>query len=225
MKTKLILIGFFFLLASCAKKGLLPATYVEKPVKNVAKFVTEEYQFKKANKFAYTFSSDDLGSSKYGIGNFKIKKNRLLLDFTDEPWTRPTSTLESQEIAPPDSSRNLYQVQVKTLSGIMLPGVTVLVTNVNNDIIAGAATNINGRAELNVSKESNPARLQISYVEFEDIKYELAAYKSLSVEVTLAETYGARIINKQVEKRIKIKHNGVVINGKEFVKAAQASYK
>jgi len=224
MKTKLILIGLFFL-AGCSKNSLLPGTYVEKPDKNLAKFVTEEYQFKKANKFAYTFSSDDLGSSKYGIGNFKIDNQQLLLEFTDEPWIMPTSTLVSQEITPPDSSRNLYQVQVKTTSGSMLPGVTILVTNVNNDIITGAATDINGRAELSVSKESNRARLQISYVEFEDIRYELAANKSLSVEVTLAETYGARIINKQVEKRIKIKHNGVVINGKEFVNAAEVSYK
>ena len=224
MKTKLILIGLFFL-AGCAKNSLLPGTYVEKPDKNLAKFVTEEYQFKKANKFAYTFSSDDLGSSKYGIGNFKIDNQQLLLDFTDEPWTRPTSTLESREITPPDSSRNLYQVQVKTVSGIMLPGVTILVTNVNNDIIAGTATDKNGKAELSVSKKSNPAQLKNSYIGYEDIRYELAPNKSLSVQVSLAETYGTRITNKQMEKRIKIKHNGFVINGKEFVKAAQASYK
>ena len=221
MKNKWMLIGLL-IITGCSKNTLSPTTYVEKPDKNLVRFVSEEYKFKSGNKFEYTYSSDNLSSSEYGTGNFKIEKHRLLLEFTDEPWNRPKSTLISKETAIADSSQNFYQVHVKTYSGINLPGVTILLTNVDNDIISGTATDKNGMAEIKLLRRSHPTLLKVSFIEFEDIIYDIGHNNSFNFELTLAEKYGTRITNKQMV-RIKIKHNSIIIDNKEYQKATVAT--
>jgi len=219
MKTKLVIIEMLVILTGCSKNILIPATYVEKHDKNVVRFVNEEYKFKKENKFEYKYWSDDLNSSRYGVGDYKLKKHRLILEFTDESLPKPKSSLIGKVISIADSSQNFYQVQVKTDTGINLPGVTILLINVNNEIITGTATNINGIAEFVFLKKSIPKLLKVSFIGYEDVDFELDHNESLYFEVTLAQKIGTRIINKQTQKRIKIKNNRVLIDGKEYEKA------
>jgi len=195
---------------------LVPANYVQKFGKKAVPLEGEEYKFKSENKFEYIFWSDDLGSSKYGVGNYKVKQHQLLLEFTDEPLPRLKSTLTSKKNASTDLTQNFYQVHVKTDTGINLPGVTILLTNVNNDILTGAATDSQGMAKLVSAKESIPNLLKVSFVGFNDLTFEIDQQENMYFDVTLAGKYGTRITDKQIKKRIKIKKNKIVIDQKEF---------
>ena len=108
MKTKLVVIGLLYIFIGCSKRVLIPATYVEKH--DGPSYVSEKYKFKRENKFEYTYSSDDLNSSRYGVGNYQLKKHRLLLEFTDEPLDRPKSALIRKEASVADSSEKFYRV-------------------------------------------------------------------------------------------------------------------
>lgn len=226
MKTKLVIIGLLLLIMGCSKSILIPSTYVEKHDKNVVLFVSEEYKFKDENKFEYKYWSDDLNSSRYGVGNFQINKRSLLLEFTDETLTNPKSTLISKDTSIADSSQNFYQVHVKTYSGINLAGVNFFLTNLNNKIIKGITTNMNGMAKLVLSKKSMPSLLKINALGYEDMIFEINDNESLNFEVTLAEkVYGTRITNKRMEKRIKFKVNSIIIDGKEYQRVTVADNK
>jgi hypothetical protein len=203
---------------------LVPANYVQKHGKNEVPQVSEGYKFKKENKFEYIFWSDDLGSMKYGVGNFKVKQHQLLLEFTDEPLPRLKSALTSKKITSTDLTQNIYQVHVKTDTGTNLPGVNILLISVNNNILTGTATDSSGMAKLVLAKESIPNLLKVSFIGFEDLIFKIDQQESMYFNVTLAGKYGARITDKQRIKRIKIKNNSIVIDQKEFEIAPAANY-
>jgi len=226
MKTKLVIIGLLLFITGCSKNILIPSTYIEKYNKNVVLFVSEEYKFKDKNQFEYKFWSDDLNSSRYGGGNFQINNHRLLLEFTDESLTNPKSTSISKDTSIAGSSQNFYQVHVKTYSGINLASANIFLTNLNNEIIEGITTDMNGMTEISLSKRSTPDLLKVSLIGYEDIIFEINDNESLNLEVTLAKkVYGTRITNKRMEKRIKFKDNSVIIGGKEYQKVTVADNK
>lgn len=223
MKIKLAAIGFICLVSGCSQKILDPGIYVEKPKKDVIRLVSEEFQFKSGNKFEYTYLSDDLRSSKHGAGNYKIENKKLILEFTNELLKKPKSEVVSKEIQQPDSTHNIYQIQVKDPKGNNLGFANLVFINTNNEVIKATTSGLNGKAEVLIAKESNPLLLKAPYVGFEEVIYELPKNKSLSLEVILAENYSTQITNKRVERRLKIKKDYIVIDGREYQKNTFAS--
>jgi len=218
MKTKLVVTGLLYIFTGCSERVLIPATYVQKH--DQPSYVSEEYKFQRENRFEYKFFSDDLGSSKYGVGNYQVKEHRLILEFTDELLDRPRPVLIRKEASVADSSKKSYRVQVKTYSGDNLLGANVILTNKINEVIAGSTTDNNGAAEITLSQESTPAFLNVSFIGYEDMLLEVNPKQNLNFVVVLADkVYGARITNKRVEKKIKIKKASIMIDAKEYQNA------
>jgi rRNA maturation protein Rpf1 len=215
MKIKLILIGLLALISACSKNTLILGTYVQKPDVKIIRWTNEEFKFLSENRFEYTYLSDDLTSSKHGAGIFKIKNDKLQMEFSNEPLESPKSVVISKEIQQADSSQNIFQIHVKTHKGVNLDGANIMLIDANQEGIF-ATTDLNGKAELKLPKESNPTLFKLSSLGFESMVYELPKNRNLSIEVTLSENFSTQITNKRMERKIKIKKDYIIIDGKEY---------
>ncbi len=173
-------------------------------------------------KFEYTYSSDDLNSSKHGVGNYKIKNDKLQMKFSNEPLASPKSVVISKEIQPTDSSKKIFQIHIKTHKGNDVEGANILLLDSKNEGII-SLTDKNGKAELILPIESQPIIFKTSNVGFEDVVYELPKDRNLSLEVTISENFSTQIMNKRMERRIKIKKDHIIIDGRKYQKNTLAN--
>ncbi len=216
MKLGLIIISLA--LHSCSREISPPVTYAEYHDPSIVGFVHEEYTFKTAGKFAYTFTTDLIDQSKYGYGDYFVKGGKLILDFTQEV-IEPYSTVEREELTSSDSSYNHYRISVISSAGLPLEGIYVLLTNSRGTPLKRGTTDINGNTEFNLLKGNTPVFLKVHPFLYDHVIYRIADEGSMSFTATMVEkNFGTRVKNRQWKNRIRLKKDVLIIDGKKFVK-------
>jgi len=192
--------------------------YAEKTDKNILRFAGESFQFKEFNKFEYEFYSDDLISSKHGVGVYKIKAQKLILNFKGS--SKDSSTAESQIRLAKDTSQIHYTFHVIIKkAGVDLPFVSITLSDSNKTVITGTRTDINGSASITIAKDTQPLLLKVSGVGYEPLSLPILINEGLSFEIALAQYYGERIFYTEMIREFKMNDGRIYIDRKEYVKS------
>ncbi|MTI32577.1 hypothetical protein [Xanthovirga aplysinae] len=214
------LLSFLLFFSNCTHKIITPGNYSEKFEKDIISFESEGYIFRDNGRFEYYFSSDMLSSSKYGAGNYMIKNNKLLLEFTDKLEPKVNSSGKARPILVEDTAQIHYQLEVVADTGESLPGANILLMDENRQLIAKQLSDLQGKAEFKLLKNQNPISLRVEFNGLEPFELNLEEEKSFHFNIKLVSKmkYGTQILKSQVNKKIRIKDNTLLINGKEFEK-------
>ncbi|MFA7301962.1 MAG: carboxypeptidase-like regulatory domain-containing protein [Candidatus Shapirobacteria bacterium] len=208
-------------MTSCSEKILKPGIYEQTLRDGSFNSEYEQYRFNSDKTFEYYYFHDDIGQSKYGIGNYSISGNELLLEFNND--FIELSRVRLIEISIDDNSNYRLQFYVQGMSGAKLLGANIQITNLDNEIIASTVADRQGYAEISLSDMIVPILVKVSVIGYQDLVYQINNQESIQLEIKLMEDYGAIIKNERFSRTIKIQRKSILIENKEFVKTTVAN--
>ena len=154
-------------LAACAPGRLPSGTYLQVHRGRVIALEGRTLSLADNLSFAYAFWSDDLSSSRYGVGTYQLVGRRLRLTFAASPPVAASAQVQALAIAP-DGLELTFEVRGRSAARrvVALSYAVVTAYGKANNLLAGASTDAQGRAKLRLPRGTQPQLLRAECLGF-----------------------------------------------------------
>jgi len=149
--------------SACAPVRLTAGEYSETRGPGVILLEGQTLRLASDHTFVYEHWSDDVSSSRYGMGTYRLAGHKLQLRFVAPPLA--VVEVQAQPIAAPADSLVLAFAVVGrptlgTAQTQVLPGATILAYDATGQVVAGASSDAAGRAVLHPTHRARRLRVQ-----------------------------------------------------------------
>jgi len=201
------------ILHGCGTVPKLSGTYSSVTEDNNLYFAYEKYTFDN-DTFTYNYYSDDIGSERYGYGNYLQNRYTAYLKYSEAPELNPS--IAKVTTSNPNQFTFSMDFSVK-IDDMSAPGVNIRIMDSTGVIKQNLQTNTEGIATFIADKEFFfPLNVNVRYIGQNEYKYTVNSPKNYHFDIDLKPSIGNLITAVTEEKDIRKKGDHIYINGKKF---------
>lgn len=205
-----ILIGLLYILnLGCSSSQALSGLYKTTKGQEIA-FSGTNIEFLSNQRFKLEQWSDDISSNKKGMGTYRIENKQLILNFKAYE-SLPAST-ESKFMIPPSANRNIGVLSILDTKGKPLVGVTIILMDAAEKIVASGVTNKKGYCQIYWSPPHIAQKLAISYIGFNDMEIDIEYNISFKYEVKMSPVFQYYSAGEKLVFQIKRKKDKFILS-------------